>query len=111
MLRMISYSRRLKSGQITCYLNRTYHVLLTERSYSVAKLSTLCYCSLSSSPGWNSHLSSVARVSCTNSGQSYGTFRPCKILSRQPRTEGLDLSGLAARVTSFGSVSSADNHL
>jgi AbrB family looped-hinge helix DNA binding protein len=29
MLRMVAYSRRLKSGQITCYLNRTYHVLLT----------------------------------------------------------------------------------
>ena len=30
MLRMVSYSHRLKSGQITCYLNRTYHVLTTE---------------------------------------------------------------------------------
>jgi hypothetical protein len=29
MLGMVSYSRRLKSGHITCYLNRTYHVLLT----------------------------------------------------------------------------------
>src|SRR5450755_2427075 len=29
MLRIVSYSRRLKSGHITCYLNRTYHVLLT----------------------------------------------------------------------------------
>src|SRR5664280_1276087 len=29
MLRMVSYSRRPQSGQITCYLNRTYHVLLT----------------------------------------------------------------------------------
>src|SRR5271156_6429527 len=29
MLRMVSYSRHLKSGQITCYLNRTYHVLPT----------------------------------------------------------------------------------
>ncbi len=29
MLGMVSYSRRLKSGQIMCYLNRTYHVLLT----------------------------------------------------------------------------------
>ena len=29
MLRMFSYPRRLKSGQITCYLNRTYHVLTT----------------------------------------------------------------------------------
>ncbi len=26
---MVSYPRRLKSGQITCYLNRTYHVLTT----------------------------------------------------------------------------------
>ncbi len=26
---MVSHSRRLKSGQITCYLNRTYHVLTT----------------------------------------------------------------------------------
>jgi hypothetical protein len=30
MLRMVSYSHRPKSGQITCYLNRTYHVLTTE---------------------------------------------------------------------------------
>jgi len=30
MLRMVSYSRRPKSGQITCYLNRTYHVLTTQ---------------------------------------------------------------------------------
>jgi hypothetical protein len=29
MLRMVSYPRRPKSGQITCYLNRTYHVLPT----------------------------------------------------------------------------------
>src|ERR1019366_2479266 len=29
MLGMVSYSRRPKSGQIMCYLNRTYHVLLT----------------------------------------------------------------------------------
>jgi len=31
MLCMLSYPRRLKSGQITCYLNRTYHVLTTLR--------------------------------------------------------------------------------
>src|SRR5438045_288270 len=29
MLRMVSYPRRLQSGHITCYLNRTYHVLTT----------------------------------------------------------------------------------
>jgi len=29
MLAMVSYSRRPQSGHITCYLNRTYHVLLT----------------------------------------------------------------------------------
>src|ERR1035441_7090020 len=29
MLCMVSYSRRPQSGQITCYLNRTYHVLPT----------------------------------------------------------------------------------
>jgi hypothetical protein len=29
MLGMVAYSRRPQSGQITCYLNRTYHVLLT----------------------------------------------------------------------------------
>ena len=32
MLAMVSYSRRPQSGQITCYLNRTYHVLLTRCS-------------------------------------------------------------------------------
>jgi len=26
---MLSYPRRLQSGQITCYLNRTYDVLTT----------------------------------------------------------------------------------
>src|SRR5277367_5486870 len=29
MLGMVAYSRRQKSGHITCYLNRTYHVLPT----------------------------------------------------------------------------------
>jgi hypothetical protein len=29
MLRMVSYPHRPKSGHITCYLNRTYHVLTT----------------------------------------------------------------------------------
>src|SRR5438552_12778814 len=32
MLRMVSYPHRLKSGLITCYLNRTYHVLTTARN-------------------------------------------------------------------------------
>jgi len=32
MLRMVSYPHRLKSGHITCYLNRTYHVLTTTRN-------------------------------------------------------------------------------
>jgi hypothetical protein len=31
MLRMVSYPRRPQSGHITCYLNRTYHVLPTLR--------------------------------------------------------------------------------
>jgi hypothetical protein len=30
MLRMVSYPRRPQSGHITCYLNRTYHVLPTK---------------------------------------------------------------------------------
>ncbi len=29
MLRMVSYPHRPQSGHITCYLNRTYHVLST----------------------------------------------------------------------------------
>src|SRR5713226_5900498 len=33
MLRMFSCPRRLKSGQITCYLNRTYHVLTTQSEF------------------------------------------------------------------------------
>src|SRR5260370_38481981 len=32
MLCMVSYPRRTKSGQITCYLIRTYHVLTTASS-------------------------------------------------------------------------------
>ena len=35
MLCMVSYSRRPQSGQITCYLNRTYHVLLTLGYFSL----------------------------------------------------------------------------
>jgi hypothetical protein len=47
MLRMVSYSHRSKSGQITCYLNRTYLVLpiphfgaidpKTDRVYSLSE--------------------------------------------------------------------------
>jgi len=29
---MVSYPRRLPSGHITCYLNRTYHVLTTREA-------------------------------------------------------------------------------
>src|SRR5476649_2830666 len=36
MLCMFSYSRPPKSGHITCYLNRTYHVLLTPRNTSLS---------------------------------------------------------------------------
>jgi len=36
MLRMVSYPHRLKSGHITCYLNRTYHVLTTPRNFDLA---------------------------------------------------------------------------
>jgi len=38
MLRMVSYSHRAKSGQITCYLNRTYHVLTTRFNFSLDAL-------------------------------------------------------------------------
>src|SRR5450755_1804056 len=34
---MVSYPRRLQSGHITCYLNRTYHVLTTAESPTLAK--------------------------------------------------------------------------
>src|SRR5712692_6599200 len=40
MLRMFSYPRRPKSGQITCYLNRTYHVLTTD-SFQLVDLFSL----------------------------------------------------------------------
>src|ERR1035441_7300478 len=43
MLGMVSYSRRPKSGQIMCYLNRTYHVLLTRLAARVDKLVAPCY--------------------------------------------------------------------
>ena len=39
MLPMVSYSRRPQSGQITCYLNRTYHVLLTHDTCHIDLLS------------------------------------------------------------------------
>src|SRR5258706_1922416 len=35
---MLSYPRRLKSGHITCYLNRTYHVLTTAESCTLSSL-------------------------------------------------------------------------
>ena len=40
---MVSYSRRLQSGHITCYLNRTYHVLLTVGYRCIAKLRSVRY--------------------------------------------------------------------
>ena len=36
MLAMVSYSRRPQSGHITCYLNRTYDVLLTQPRFAFA---------------------------------------------------------------------------
>src|SRR5712691_6992368 len=36
MLCMFSYFRRLQSGHITCFLDRTYHVLLTRGVKSLA---------------------------------------------------------------------------
>jgi len=30
---MVSYPHRPKSGHITCYLNRTYHVLTTDQRH------------------------------------------------------------------------------
>src|SRR5271167_1222240 len=43
MLGMVSYSRRRKSGQITCYLNRTYHVLLTHTLNRFDHVFLRCY--------------------------------------------------------------------
>ncbi len=40
---MVSYPRRLQSGQITCYLNRTYHVLTTPRSAELDNTYYTCY--------------------------------------------------------------------
>jgi len=34
MLAMVSYSHRSQSGQIMCYLNRTYHVLTTVQLFN-----------------------------------------------------------------------------
>src|SRR5271167_370908 len=34
---MVSYPRRLQSGHITCYLNRTYHVLTTRLSPNLGR--------------------------------------------------------------------------
>ena len=39
MLRMFSYFRRPQSGQIMCYLNRTYHVLTTVKNRGLDKVS------------------------------------------------------------------------
>jgi len=37
MLRMVSHPHRPQSGHITCYLNRTYHVLPTSSNFPVEK--------------------------------------------------------------------------
>src|SRR5271166_2433829 len=42
MLGMVSYSRRPQSGHFTCYLNRTYHVLLTLRHSSAVRSKLKC---------------------------------------------------------------------
>src|ERR1019366_5561685 len=34
---MVSYSHRLKSGHLTCYLNRTYHVLTTSAAFLLTR--------------------------------------------------------------------------
>jgi len=39
---MVSYHRP-KSGHITCYLNRTYHVLLTEFKNWLGEYEAKCY--------------------------------------------------------------------
>jgi NADH dehydrogenase FAD-containing subunit len=38
MLRMVSHPHRPLSGHFTCYLNRTYHVLLTRLGHSVDQI-------------------------------------------------------------------------
>jgi hypothetical protein len=38
MLRMVSYSHRLQSGHIVCYLDRTYHGLTTSGGPQLLKL-------------------------------------------------------------------------
>jgi hypothetical protein len=52
---MLSYPHRLKSGQITCYLNRTYHVLTTTRQISIDKRALFGY-------GQPTHKSSVPKA-------------------------------------------------
>src|SRR5271157_2140155 len=44
MLRMVSYFRRSQSGQIMCYLNRTYHVLLTSGGSGIDSFAKRCDC-------------------------------------------------------------------
>jgi len=43
MLCMVSYSRRPQSGQITCYLNRTYHVLPTQLKVNLCNFEQKVY--------------------------------------------------------------------
>ena len=45
---MVSHPHRLQSGHITCYLNRTYHVLPTATASTVADLAALPYPALMS---------------------------------------------------------------
>ena len=58
---MLSYPHRLKSGQITCYLNRTYHVLTTPQKGEVARFSE-SHLSCATENGIDVHLSQARTV-------------------------------------------------
>src|ERR1700751_4530479 len=50
MLAMVSYPRRPQSGHITCYLNRTFHVLPTDRRVPVDVKAKIAYASSNPRP-------------------------------------------------------------
>jgi hypothetical protein len=62
---MLSYPRRLQSGQITCYLNRTYHALTTDFTPSIDNPKLRVYLS-----GQVGKRKSILNLSFTSEGAS-----------------------------------------
>ena len=87
MLRMVSHPHRPQSGHITCYLNRTYHVLPTMRTRRPWKnaLSVLTF----DSDSWSRGSPPVYSINRPNDGAVGGLCKRTRLFSgraiRNPR--------------------------